>query len=293
MVPRLASGLSVDVEDYFHVEAFADRIRPEDWLQYPRRVGDNTRRVLELFARYNARATFFVLGWVAEQEPALLREIAAAGHEVGCHSQMHRRVFSLSPEEFRKDLRRARAAIEDAIGGKVEGYRAPTFSITERSLWALEIIAEEGMLYDSSVFPVRHDLYGMPKAPRFLFQWSLASGKTIYEIPPLTVRFAGRNLPAAGGGYLRMLPMWYTRWALRRISRKEGRASVVYFHPWEIDPGQPRLAGSLKSRLRHYSNLGRMEARLHELLSRIQFTSLKSFLENHLAVGLVTTQIGT
>jgi polysaccharide deacetylase family protein (PEP-CTERM system associated) len=285
----LPGGLSVDVEDYYHVEAFADHIRPEDWSQYPRRVADNTRRILELFGRFNAKATFFVLGWVAEREPALVREIAAAGHEVACHSHTHRRVFTTSPQEFREDLRRSRATIEDASGEKVEGYRAPTFSILDKSLWAIEILAEEGFFYDSSVFPVKHDLYGMSRAPRFPYQWSCRSGKSLYEIPPLTVRFAGRNLPAAGGGYLRILPMWYTRWALRRVRRRDGRSPVVYFHPWEIDPTQPRIAGSLKSRIRHYSNLGGMETRISELLARFRFTSLKSYLQHHLAAGLVTT----
>jgi polysaccharide deacetylase family protein (PEP-CTERM system associated) len=292
--PRnLPSGLSVDVEDYYHVEAFADRIRSEDWSRYPRRVADNTRRVLELFGRFNAKATFFVLGWVAEQEPALVREIAAAGHELACHSHMHRRVFTMTPQEFREDLRRARATIEDASGERVEGYRAPTFSILERSLWAIEILAEEGFVYDSSVFPVKHDLYGMPRAPRFPFQWSCRSGKSLYEIPPQTVRLAGRNLPVAGGGYLRILPMWYTLWALGRILRRDGRPAIVYLHPWEVDPAQPRIAGSLKSRLRHYSNLGRMETRVSELLARFKFTSLKSYLEHHLAAGLVTTAMHT
>jgi polysaccharide deacetylase family protein (PEP-CTERM system associated) len=282
----LPSGLSVDVEDYYHVEAFADRIRPDDWPQYPRRVADNTRRVLELFGRFNAKATFFVLGWVAEKEPALVREIAAAGHEVASHSHKHRRVFTMSPQEFREDLRRARAAIEDASGAKVEGYRAPTFSILDKSLWAIEILAEEGFVYDSSVFPVKHDLYGMPHAPRFLYQWSCRSGKTLYEVPPLTVRFAGRNLPVAGGGYLRILPMWYTRWALTRIARRDGRPPVIYFHPWEIDPGQPRIEAGLRSRLRHYLNLRRMESRIKELLAGATYVPLRSFLDSHLALGL-------
>lgn len=284
--PRsLPSGLSVDVEDYYHVEAFADRIHPETWSQYPRRVADNTRRVLQLFDEGNARATFFVLGCVAEQEPALVREITASGHELGCHSHMHRRVSQMTPKEFREDLRRARGAIEDASGEKVIGYRAPTFSIVEKSLWAVEVLAEEEFLYDSSVFPIKHDLYGMPHAPRFLYQWSCGSGKPLYEIPPLTVRFAGRNLPVAGGGYLRILPMWYTRWALRRIGRRDGRPSVVYFHPWEIDPGQPRISGTLRARLRHYSNLGRMGERIWELLRTAKFVSLRTYLENQLALG--------
>jgi polysaccharide deacetylase family protein (PEP-CTERM system associated) len=283
--PNLANGLSVDVEDYYHVEAFADRIRPETWSQYPRRVADNTRRVLELLEHSGARATFFVLGVVAEQEPALVGEILAAGHEVGCHSHMHRRVSTLTPKEFQEDVRRARGAIEDAAGGKVVGYRAPTFSITGKSLWAIEILAQEGFLYDSSVFPVWHDLYGVPDAPRFPFRWVCRDGKSLFEIPPLTVRILGRNLPVAGGGYLRILPMWYTRWALRRIRQREGRSAVVYFHPWEIDPGQPRLSGGVKARLRHYFNLTRMEGRIRELLADAPFVPLRSLLENQLALG--------
>ena len=289
--PGLANGLSVDVEDYYHVEAFAERIRPGTWAQYPSRVADNTRRVLELLQELNAHATFFVLGCVAEQEPALVREILAAGHEVGCHSHMHRRVCTMTPKEFQEDVRRARAAIESAGGEKVLGYRAPTFSIVEKSLWAIEILAQEGFLYDSSVFPVWHDLYGMPRAPRFPFRWECRDGRFLYEIPPLTVRVLGRNLPVAGGGYLRILPMWYTRWALRRIRQRDGQPAVVYFHPWEIDPGQPRLAGSLKARLRHYLNLNRMEGRIRELLKNGQFVSMKSLLENHLALGPLPTEL--
>jgi peptidoglycan-N-acetylglucosamine deacetylase len=277
----LPNGLSVDVEDYYHVEAFADRIQRETWSDYPRRVVGNTRRVLKLFEDAGARATFFILGFVAEKEPALVREIAAAGHEVACHSHMHRRVFTMTPQEFREDLRRAKGVIEDAGGQKVVGYRAPTFSIVEKSLWAIEILAEEGFIYDSSIFPVRHDLYGMPNAPRFPYRWMCPSGKSLIEIPPTTVRFAGRNWPAAGGGYLRILPMAYTRWALNRVRQREGRPAVVYFHPWEIDPDQPRLSGSVKSRLRHYSNLGRMEGRLRDLLAQFRFVTYKSFLESY------------
>ena len=283
--PSLPNGLSVDVEDYYHVEAFADHIRPEMWSQYPRRVADNTHRVLELFQEFGARATFFVLGCVAEQEPTLVREILSAGNEVGCHSHMHRRVSTMTPKEFREDIRRARGAIEDAGGEKVLGYRAPTFSIAGKSLWAVEILAQEGFMYDSSVFPIRHDLYGMPGAPRFPFRWLCRDGGSLFEIPPLTVRVLGRNLPVAGGGSLRILPMWYTRWALRRIRQREGRPAVVYLHPWELDPEQPRLSGTLKAKLRHYLNLGRMDRRVRELLRTGQFVPLRSFLENHLALG--------
>jgi polysaccharide deacetylase family protein (PEP-CTERM system associated) len=277
--------LSVDVEDYYHVEAFADRIKPETWSQFSSRVADNTRRVLELLGRSGARATFFLLGWVAEREPNLVREIASAGHEVACHSYLHRPVWRLKPEEFREDTRRARAAIEEAAGQKVMGYRAPTFSIVRKSLWALEILAEEAFLYDSSIFPIRHDLYGLPEAPRFPFRWECGKGQSIYELPLATVRVLGYNLPVGGGGYLRILPLWYTRWALRRIRQKDGQPAVVYFHPWEIDPGQPRLPGKWKSRLRHYSNLQRMEERIRKLLAGGRFVPLGDYLRSQLAQG--------
>ena len=287
----LPNGLSVDVEDYYHVEAFADHIRPEMWFHYPRRVADNTRRVLELFQEFGARATFFVLGCVAEQEPTLVREILSAGNEVGCHSHMHRRVWTMTPKEFREDICRARGAIEDAGGEKVLGYRAPTFSIVGKSLWAVEILAQEGFMYDSSVFPIRHDLYGMPGAPRFPFRWLCRDGGSLFEIPPLTVRVLGRNLPVAGGGSLRILPMWYTRWALCRIRQREGRPAVVYLHPWELDPEQPRLSGTLKAKLRHYFNLGRMDRRVRELLRTGQFVPLRAFLDNYLALGPLPVQL--
>lgn len=277
-----ADGLSIDVEDYYHVEAFADRITSRTWADFPSRVGDNTRRVLELLARTGARATFFVLGWVAERQPKLVAEIASAGHELGCHSYWHRRISRLAPEEFREDTHRALSAIEDAGGRPVLGYRAPTFSIVEQSLWALEILAEAGFRYDSSVFPVRHDLYGMPAAPRFPFRWKCGHGLSIYEVPLPTVRLFAWNLPVGGGGYLRILPMRYTRWALRRIREREKRPAVVYFHPWEIDPGQPRLPGRWKSIFRHYFNLQRMEGRLTELLSRRRFVTLSEYLQKSL-----------
>jgi polysaccharide deacetylase family protein (PEP-CTERM system associated) len=274
----LADGLSVDVEDYYHVEAFADKITPQMWPDLPSRVGDNTRRVLELLDRAGAKATFFVLGWVAERRPEIVGEILNAGHELGCHSYWHRRISRLTPDEFREDTRRALAAIEDAGGQAVPGYRAPTFSIVPQSLWALEILAEQGFVYDSSVFPVRHDLYGMPQAPRFPFLWNCANGLSVCEIPLPTVRMLGLNFPVAGGGYLRILPMRYTKWALRRIRRREHQPAVVYFHPWEIDPEQPRLRGRWKSVVRHYFNLKEMEPRLAALLSQRRFVPLGEYL---------------
>lgn len=290
-IPRAEryNGLSVDVEDYFHVEAFADRIRCEDWPNFPSRVVANTLRLLELFARQNARATFFILGWVAEREPGLVREIAAAGHEIACHSYRHAALWRLTPEEFRADTQRAKRVIEDAAGLPVSGYRAPTFSITRKTLWGVEILAEEGFLYDSSVFPVIHDLYGLPGAPRFPFQWDLGYGRWLYEIPPMTARVAGRNVPVAGGGYLRHWPMWFTRWAVRRVRDLEQRPVLIYLHPWEVDPAQPRLSGRWSSRLRHYRNLSRTEARLIELLKTGPFVPFRELLEQEVRHGHLPT----
>ncbi len=278
----LVDGLSVDVEDYYHVEAFADKITPGMWLELPSRVAANTRRVLELLDRVGAKATFFVLGWVAERQPQIIGEILSAGHELGCHSYWHRRVWRLTPDQFREDTHRALAAIEDAGGKAVPGYRAPTFSIVGKSLWALEILAQQGFFYDSSVFPIRHDLYGMPQAPRFPFQWNCANGQSIYEIPLLTFQMIGWNFPVGGGGYLRIFPMRYTRWALQRIRDREHRPAVVYFHPWEIDSEQPRLHGSWRSSFRHYFNLKRMESRLTALLSQRRFVPLGEYLRRTL-----------
>lgn len=271
---HLIDTISVDVEDYFHVEAFAAQIPVSRWPEFPRRVRDNTLRVMDIFAEYKCRATFFVLGWVAEREPQLIREIAEKGHEVACHSFAHRRVFTLTPAEFRSDLRRARAAIEDATGLQIFGYRAPTFSIRRDSLWALEVLAEEGFLYDSSIFPIRHDLYGFPEAPRFVHRWDLPRGSNIVELPMSTVRLGTVNMPAGGGGYLRVLPMSYTRWAIDRLHRRDNRPAVVYFHPWEIDPEQPRVQSTWKARFRHYTGLHRMEHRIRELLHEGHYQAL-------------------
>lgn len=266
--------LSVDVEDYYHVEAFADCVSPSSWPDFPSRVRANTQRVLQIFEEHGCHGTFFVLGWVAEREPALVREIIEAGHEVACHSYSHRRVSSLTPEEFREDLRRARAVIEDAAGVQILGYRAPTFSIGRDSLWALEILSEERFLYDSSIFPIRHDLYGLPGAPRFPYRLQFGSKRMLFEIPITTVRMGGMAWPAGGGGYLRFLPMQYTRWAIRQIHEKEHQPFVLYFHPWELDPDQPRIAGKWKSKFRHYAGLGVMEKRLRELLASGHFMPL-------------------
>jgi polysaccharide deacetylase family protein (PEP-CTERM system associated) len=269
--------MTVDVEDYFHVEAFADRVSFDRWPNFPSRVRANTEGVLELFERYQCRATFFVLGWVAERDPALIRQIAAAGHEVACHSYAHRRVSSLTPDEFREDLRRACGAIENAIGTKVYGYRAPTFSIVKRSLWALDVLAEEGFVYDSSIFPVRHDLYGFPEAWRWPEEIQRQNG-SIFEFPMSTVRCFGQNLPVGGGGYLRLLPMAYTLRSIKRIHECERQPAIVYFHPWELDPEQPRIAGSRRSNFRHYTGLDGMQGRLIRLLEHFRFKPLMDLL---------------
>jgi polysaccharide deacetylase family protein (PEP-CTERM system associated) len=266
--------LSVDVEDYFHVEAFADCISRDDWPSFSSRVRPNTERILRIFSEYGHRGTFFVLGWVAERDPKLVREIADAGHEIACHSYSHRRVSTLSPEEFRFDLQRARTAIEDAAGVRVQGYRAPTFSIGRRNLWALEILSEEGFLYDSSIFPIRHDLYGFPGSPRFPYRVPSQTGTYLIEIPMTTTKMLGTTWPVGGGGYLRLLPMMYTRWAIERVHAIDHQPFVLYLHPWELDPDQPRIAAKWKSRFRHYVGLQFMEGRLRALLSAGKFTTM-------------------
>jgi polysaccharide deacetylase family protein (PEP-CTERM system associated) len=278
-------ALSVDVEDYFQVEAFANHVNAAQWPHFPSRVRENTLRVLAIFARFQTKATFFILGCVAAQDGSLVREIVSAGHEIGCHSFSHHAIWRLSPQQFREDTRRARHALEQAAGVQVLGYRAPTFSVTARTLWALEILAEEGFQYDSSVFPIRHDMYGMPGAPRFPFQWRTAQGLQLCEFPMTTTRIFGQNLPASGGGYLRLLPLWYSRWATARVVA-ENRPAMLYFHPWELDPAQPRIAASWKSRLRHYTNLEGMQARLENLLRSWQWTTVGETLRREMLRGL-------
>ena len=267
--------MSVDVEDYFMVEAFAASVDRSTWPTWPSRVVDNTQRVLDLFDKYNTKATFFFVGWIAEKFPRLVQDVHARGHELACHSYWHRTVYSLTPEEFRRDTRAAMQIIEDAAGVKVRGYRAPSWSITKDCWWALDILAEEGFTYDSSIYPIHHDLYGVPGAPRFPYTINCANGRSLREYPPATVSVLGAILPAAGGGYLRIFPLSYTRWAFRVFEESYKERVVVYFHPWELDPDQPRISGKIKSRLRHYTSLGRMENRLHYLLQTYAFTPMR------------------
>ena len=266
--------LSVDIEDYFQVEAFADRIARDTWASYASRVEDNTRRILDLFDEFGVKATFFVLGWVVERHPALLQEITRRGHEIACHSWLHRLIFKLTPDEFREDTHRAKQLIENAAGCAVYGYRAPSFSVVRQSLWALDILAELGFHYDSSVFPIRHDVYGMPDAPRVPFRVDTAAGP-LAEFPMTTFRWmGGRNLPIGGGGYLRIFPFALTRLGVRR-AMNDGVPLITYVHPWEVDPGQPRIDGRLTSRLRHYTNLKETANRLRKLNEMVSFTSFR------------------
>ena len=268
------NALTVDVEDYYQVTAFERVVRREDWGQYPSRVVANTHRVLDLLARHGVRGTFFTLGWIAQRWPELVREIAAAGHEIGTHSYWHRMIHDLSPAEFREDLRRSIGVLEGILSTQVTLHRAPSFSVTKRSLWALDILVEEGIRVDSSIFPVHHDRYGMPDAPLEIHRIDTPAG-ALWEFPPSVARVGGMRLPVAGGGYFRMFPLSWTTALLRRIHHFDRRPFLVYFHPWEIDPGQPRIAvRSWLSRFRHYVHLAGTEAKLASLFQQFRFAPL-------------------
>jgi polysaccharide deacetylase family protein (PEP-CTERM system associated) len=275
--------LSVDVEDYFHVAAFRNSVRLGDWGNLPSRVQANTAKVLDLFDELGVKATFFVLGWVAEKYPEIVRQISRAGHELGCHSFSHQLIYEIGPDAFRQDTMRALDAIQQASGERVTLYRAPSFSITRRSLWALEILSEAGFTHDSSIFPIRHDLYGFPDAPRRPFAIRLSGGGQLIEFPPSTVKFAGATLPVTGGGYLRVLPVFYQRKALRVLERS-ATPGMVYLHPWELDPEQPRIKAPLRSRFRHYTGLSRTASRIRKLSTEFHFAKLTETVPDQLPV---------
>jgi polysaccharide deacetylase family protein (PEP-CTERM system associated) len=264
-VAELVNAMSVDVEDYFQVSAFEGHIDREDWDGLECRVEGNVERILELFDRHGVSTTFFTLGWVAERYPSLVRRIVASGHELASHGYEHVRVHDQTPAEFREDVRRAKKILEDISGEPVKGYRAASYSIGARTLWALDELEAAGYLYSSSIYPIRHDLYGMPEAPRFAFRHR---GDGILEIPISTARLFRINVPSGGGGYFRLLPYPVFRSAIRRIHTRDKKPCVFYFHPWEIDAAQPRQENlGWKTRFRHYLNLERMEHRLERLLS--------------------------
>ncbi|HET7267510.1 MAG TPA: XrtA system polysaccharide deacetylase [Oleiagrimonas sp.] len=265
----VVNAMTVDVEDYFQVAAFEPCIRREDWSHWPVRVDANTRRILDMFARQRVSATFFVLGWVAERFPALVRDIHAAGHEIASHGYGHERLTHISRASFRDGIVRTKHLLEDITGAAVRGYRAPSYSIGPTTLWAHDELRRSGHAYSSSIVPIRHDLYGMPAAPRFAF-YSGDSG--LLEIPVTTVRFGHRNWPCGGGGYFRLLPYAVFKHGFRRVNHHDERAGVFYFHPWEVDPGQPRVPGvTAKNRVRHYLNLTRTARRVEHLITDFRF----------------------
>ena len=261
----IVNGLSVDVEDWFQVGAFESVIERDDWNSLVDRVDRNVREILDLFDAAEVKATFFTLGWVAQRHGGLMREIVSRGHELASHGWDHGRVFRMERKAFAEDIARARKVLEDAAGVAIFGYRAPSFSIDRRTPWAFLELAEQGYIYSSSVAPVSHDHYGWAEAPRFAFR--PIPGVPLVELPVTTAMFAGKRLAAGGGGFFRVIPYSFTRWAIRQVNGIEGRPAVFYFHPWEIDPGQPRVAGApLKSRLRHYTNLDKMAGKLRQLV---------------------------
>lgn len=270
----IVNALTIDVEDYFHPNAMDDTVSPQQWDRLPHRVERNTMRLLDLLDAHGVRATFFVLGWVAERWPHLLDEIARRGHEVASHGYAHRLIYRQEPHQFRADVARGKAILEARLGSPVTGFRAASYSLIESTAWALDVLIEEGFRYDSSVFPIRHDIYGIPGFSRFAVTVRRAAGD-IVEIPASTVRFAGRNWPVAGGGYFRLLPFWVTRRAILHLNRREGAPAIVYLHPWELDAEQPRLPAGARTRFRQYTNLSRTESRLRRLLREFSFAPLR------------------
>jgi polysaccharide deacetylase family protein (PEP-CTERM system associated) len=264
LAPAITNALTIDVEDYFQVSAFAPYIRREDWESRECRIERNVGRILELLADGgNIKATFFTLGWIAERYPQLVRRIVADGHELASHGYGHERASDLSPAVFSADVQRAKGLLEDLAGVPVLGYRAPSFSIGLANLWAFDALARAGYRYSSSIYPIKHDHYGMPDSPRFAYR----VGAGLLEIPVTTLRMRGRNLPSSGGGYFRLLPYALSRWMLQKVNRDDREPAIFYFHPWEIDTGQPRIAGiDVKTRFRHYVNIGRTERRLQSLM---------------------------
>lgn len=277
----IKNAMSIDVEDYFQVSAFAPHIRREDWDTLPCRVERNVDVILGLLDETDSRATFFTLGWIAERYPQVVRRIVDNGHELASHGYGHQRASDLTPEAFREDVTRAKRILENLGGVAVRGYRAPSFSINRKNWWAVEELENAGYVYSSSIYPVKHDHYGMPDAPRFPHRPNGADG--ILELPPTTVPLFGRNLPAAGGGWFRLLPYEMSRWMLNRVNAQDRAPCMFYFHPWEVDPGQPRQSGlSAKTRFRHYVNLQRMPGRLRQLLNDFEWDRVdRVFLADH------------
>jgi len=284
MAKQIVNAMTVDVEDYFQVSAFDDHISRDQWRSIPTRIERNTEVILQMFSDHNTSATFFTLGWIAERFPALVRRISDSGHEVASHGYNHVRAHQQTPEQFLQDVVRTKELLEDITNKKVKGYRAASYSIMADNLWALDSLQEAGYVYSSSIYPIKHDLYGMPEAPRFPFR---LKDDGLLEIPVSTVEILHQKLPSGGGGYFRLLPYSVSRWAIHRINQYDGQPSVFYFHPWEIDPKQPRQHGiSLKTRFRHYVNLSRMQAKLTQLLKDFEWDRMDQvFLDEYTNVG--------
>jgi len=272
MQDSVLNAMTVDVEDFFHVSAFESIITPDKWQKYQPRVDANTKRLLDVFAQHNVKSTFFVLGWVAERYPELIKEIHKQGHEVASHGYAHRRASEQTREEFKVDVLRSKNHLEDLLGEKVIGYRAPSFSIGYTNEWAFEVLVELGFKYSSSTYPVKHDLYGTPDWPRFAYN----RPEGIVEIPIPTLKLMGKQIPIGGGGYFRLYPYWFAKFLVNQYLQSEKQPYSFYFHPWEIDPNQPRVEGaSFKSKFRHYLNLEKMEGRLDNLMSDFNWGTMK------------------
>ncbi len=312
----MLNALTIDVEDYFQVHAFSNVIKYENWDNYECRIEDNTCRILEILNEFpqtssfkpqnSVKATFFILGWIAERYSHLIKEISLQGHEIASHGYNHKLIYHQTKEEFRNDIRKSKAVLEDITGIEIIGYRAPSYSITNKSRWAFEVLIEEGFEYDSSIFPIRHDFYGMPNAPRFpfivsvngnsSFEFSMLnhdsrptlSSKSIIEFPTSTIRIFGQNLPISGGGYFRLFPFYFTKRGLMKINRQEKKPFVFYIHPWELDSGQPKIRGAgFKSKFRHYNNLDRTEMRFKKLLKNFQFATIREVIGQYCNIRLM------
>jgi len=276
---KTTNALTIDVEDYFHVAALSKSISVHDWSNIPSRVEKNTNLLLELFDKYSVKATFFILGWVAERYPQLIKDIDSQGHEVACHGYSHQLIYTQTLETFKEETRRSKHILEDIVGKQINGYRAASYSITNRSLWALDILAEAGFTYDSSIFPVYHDNYGIPDSPGEPYVLKTSRGSQLVEFPLSTYRIFGYALPVAGGGYFRLYPYWLSKYFYKRLN-KANKPFVFYLHPWEVDPDQPRVKASWLSEFRHYNNLDVCERRLESLLKDFSFVSMQTKLND-------------
>jgi len=281
-VPACRHAMTIDVEDYFHVSAFANTIKPADWDNWPSRVEKNTRKLLTLFAEADIKATFFVLGWVAERFPSIVKEIDEAGHEIASHGYSHQLIYNQSPKIFKQETQKSKDILEKIIQRPVTGYRAASYSITAKSFWALDILAELGFTWDSSIFPVHHDRYGVAGSPTEPYTVETPDGHRLSEFPLTTAKVLGMPIPAAGGGYFRQYPYALSKWLFNRASLNGNKPLIFYLHPWEVDPDQPRVVGaSALSNFRHYTNLQRCEARLVQMMKDFSFTTVSNVLAQY------------